>query len=274
LFNSIASGKFPSWTMYVQVMDYAQAKNAPFNPFDLTKVWPHSEYPLQEVGRMYLNRNPSNYFAEIEQLAFSPSHMIPGIEPSPDKMLQARLFSYPDTHRHRLGANYQQIPVNMPLKADNYQRDGPMTVTDNGSNSPNYFPNTFYGPRTETSGRATMHADKLIGDVERVETGDIDNFSQCGHFFRNVLNEAERDRLTSNIAGHMVNASEPIRIRAISNFGSADPDYGRMISEKIDKLLKNGAGKSKVKNVASLNPPRKIPAGDRPVCPYGFSSRL
>lgn len=276
LFNAIADGNYPSWTMYVQVMTYEQAKASPFNPFDLTKVWPHSEYPLQEVGRIVLNRNPENYFAEVEQLAFSPSHMIPGIEPSPDKMLQARLFSYPDTHRHRLGANYQQIPVNMPLKANNYQRDGPMTVTDNGGGGPNYFPNSFYGPKVDTSGASTMHSDSLTGDVERVETGHEDNFTQCGHFYRNVLSAEERDRLTSNIAGHMVNASEGIRIRAISNFAAADADYGRIIAEKIAKLIAEGSGgqNRKLRTVKPLNPPRKIPPADKPVCPFGFSSKL
>ena len=274
LYNSIADGDFPSWTMYVQVMNYAQAKSSPFNPFDLTKVWPHSEYPLQEVGRFVLNRNPQNYFAEVEQLAFSPSHMIPGIEPSPDKMLQARLFSYPDTHRHRLGANYQQIPVNMPLKADNYQRDGPMTVTDNGAGRPNYFPNTFYGPRPDTSGRASAHSDSVTGDVERVETGDEDNFTQCRHFFRNILGEGERDRLTSNIAGHMVGASEAIRIKAISNFAAVDAEYGKMISTKIDNLIRKGHKVKKRRNAAPLNPTRSVPPGDKPTCPFGYSSKL
>ena len=147
LYNAIAEGKPPSWTMFLQVMTYAQAAACPFDPFDLTKVWSHKAHPLIEVGRIVLNRNPENYFAEVEQLAFAPSHMVPGIEPSPDKMLQARLFSYADTHRHRLGANYQEIPVNKPFNADvrNYQRDGPMQVGANGGGAPNYFPNSFNG---------------------------------------------------------------------------------------------------------------------------------
>mmetsp|Transcript_4518 Transcript_4518/g.6883 ORF Transcript_4518/g.6883 Transcript_4518/m.6883 type:complete len:225 (+) Transcript_4518:1-675(+) len=224
---------------------------------------------------MVLHENPTDYFAQVEQLAFSPSHMIPGIEPSPDKMLQARLFSYPDTHRHRLGANYQQIPVNMPLKANNYQRDGPMTVTDNGGGMPNYFPNTFNGP--STSSNAVAHADTVTGDVERVETGgdDNDNFTQCGHFFNNVLSHGERDRLTSNIAGHMVNASETIRMRAISNFAAVDPVYGRKIKEKIDVLIKENGGEMKRRVVAApLNPPRNVPSGDKLVCPYALKSKL
>jgi Catalase len=281
LYNAIARGDYPSWTLYVQVMTYPEAQSVAFNPFDLTKVWPHSQFPLHEVGRMVLNGNPQNYFAQVEQLAFSPSHMIPGIEPSPDKMLQARLFSYPDTHRHRLGANYQQIPVNRPVQsgATNYQRDGPMTVSDNGAGAPNYFPNSFHGPQPLLTKSENNHLDAVIGDVERVETGDEDNFSQCRHFFRNVLSQEERDRLTSNIAGHLMNASPVIRSRAISNFASVDADYGRMIENKVEdgldrKKRDNDHAFTRQKTVAPLNPPRNVPRVQRPVCPFGFSSRL
>lgn len=133
LFNAIANGNYPSWTFYIQVMTFKEAETFPFNPFDLTKVWPHKDYPLIPVGKLVLNKNPVNYFAEVEQMAFDPSNMPPGIEPSPDKMLQGRLFAYPDTHRHRLGPNYLQIPVNCPYRARvaNYQRDGPMCIHDN-----------------------------------------------------------------------------------------------------------------------------------------------
>jgi catalase len=164
-----------------------------FNVFDLTKIWSHREFPLQPVGRLVLDRNATDYFSQIEQLAFSPSHLVPGIEPSPDKMLQARLFSYPDTHRHRLGAIYQSIPVNTPIHAtvDNYQRDGPMQVTPNGAGAPNYFPNSFQGPQSATATRgfngvqhtASRHSDRVTGQVERVDTGDEDNFSQSVFFF-------------------------------------------------------------------------------------------
>lgn len=116
LYNAIANGDFPSWTLFIQVMSLEQAEKCKFIPFDVTKVWPHANFPLIEVGQLVLNRNPSNYFAEVEQIAFSPSHMIPGIEASPDKMLQGRLFSYPDTHRHRLGENYLRLPINCPFK--------------------------------------------------------------------------------------------------------------------------------------------------------------
>lgn len=285
LYNAIAKGNPPSWTMYVQVMSYDQAQKAKFNPFDLTKIWPHGEYPLHEVGRMVLDTNPDNYFAQVEQLAFSPSHMIPGIEPSPDKMLQARLFSYPDTHRHRLGANYQQIPVNAPLNmnvsdeaSNNYQRDGPMTVTNNGSGAPNYFPNMFHGPRPNViNGNHKWHSDVVTGDVERVETGDEDNFSQCRDFFNKILNDEEKDRLTSNIAGHMVNASEAIRTRAIANFACVDPMYGKLISDKIkDLIATNGDSGSRQRierKVAPLNPERNVPSLQTDNgCPFGFKA--
>jgi len=272
LYNAIASKDFPSWTMYIQIMTYDQAKSVTFNPFDLTKVWSHSEFPLHEVGRMVLDTNPDDYFAQIEQIAFSPSHMIPGIEPSPDKMLQARLFSYPDTHKHRLGANYQQIPVNKPLNnVQNYQRDGPMTVNDNGKGGPNYFPNSFNGPKPLSDPK--HHLDTVNGNVERVDTGDEDNFSQCRTFFCNVLKEDERDRLTSNIANHMVNASESIRTKAIANFAAVDPVYGKTIHDKIQVLLKEMKDVSPMKRVdkpIKLSPPRNIPGK----CPYGFSSKL
>jgi len=294
LYDAIANDDPPSWTMYVQVMSQEQANNASFDPFDLTKVWPHKDYPLQEVGRMVLNRNPANYFAEVEQLAFAPSHLVPGIEPSPDKMLQARLFSYPDTHRHRLGVNYQSIPVNKPFNADvsNYQRDGFMTVTANGGGAPNYYPNSFTASSGITSSSATpspaahvsgvWHSDAVSGDVKRYETGDVDNFEQCRMFFRNVLDRPARERLTSNIAGNIVNVkSDVIRLRAIANFVAVDPLYGRMISDKVKKLQEERSkeaaadvvSSSKVKkNVAPLNPPRTVfkPA----VCPLGFKSNL
>lgn len=288
LYNAIARGDYPSWTLYIQVMTFAQAQSVSFHPFDLTKIWPHSEFPLHEVGRLVLHQNPENYFAQVEQLAFSPSHMIPGIEPSPDKMLQARLFSYPDTHRHRLGANYQQIPVNMPIQSNHhYQRDGPMTVTRNGAGGPNYFPNSFHGPSPSSTPKTwkdnRCHVDSVTGDVERVETGHEDNFSQCRQFFREVLNQEERERLTSNIAEHLMNASHVIRSRAIANFAAVDAEYGSMIEHKIEKALKereeerDGGSQrthNRERNVAPLNPPRNVGRGAKLVCPFGFSSRL
>eukprot|EP00112_Aurelia_sp_Birch-Aquarium-sp1_P010866 Seg2300.3 transcript_id=Seg2300.3/GoldUCD/mRNA.D3Y31 product=Catalase protein_id=Seg2300.3/GoldUCD/D3Y31 len=233
LFNSIENGQFPSWSMFIQVMTFEEAEKFRWNPFDVTKIWPHSEYPLIPVGTMTLNRNPKNYFAEVEQIAFSPAHMIPGIEASPDKMLQGRLFSYSDTHRHRLGTNYQQLPVNCPYraKATNYQRDGPQAY-DNQGNAPNYFPNSFSGPTENPDAAATVF--HVSGDVAKYSTADDDNFTQVGTFWEKVLNETEREHLVSNIAGHMKDAQEFIQKRAVANFAAAHPDYGRRIQEKLD----------------------------------------
>jgi len=249
LYNAIAAGDHPTWTMYIQVMTFQQAEQWYFNPFDLTKVWPHDEFPLMPVGKLTLNRNPSNYFAEVEQLAFSPAHLVPGIEPSPDKMLQGRLFSYNDTHRHRLGANWDQIPVNCPYRAKprNYQRDGPMTVTNNQAGAPNYFPNSFSGPRSDR--KYQEHRTTLSADVTRWNSADEDNFTQVGIFYNQVLNDEEKFRLCDNIASHLCNAQEFLQERAIKNFSAADRNYGRKIQELID--TKYGKKKENVTNIPS-----------------------
>uniref|UniRef100_A0A4W6CPM3 Catalase n=1 Tax=Lates calcarifer TaxID=8187 RepID=A0A4W6CPM3_LATCA len=180
------------------------------------KVWSHKEYPLIPVGKMVLNRNPVNYFAEVEQLAFDPSNMPPGIEPSPDKMLQGRLFSYPDTHRHRLGANYLQIPVNCPFRARvaNYQRDGPMCMFDNQGGAPNYYPNSFSAP--ETQPRFVESKFKVSPDVGRYNSADEDNVTQVRAFYTQVLNEEERQRLCQNMAGALKGAQLFIQKRMVS----------------------------------------------------------
>jgi catalase len=262
LYNAIGNKTPPSWTMYFQVMTFAQAEACPFNPFDVTKVWSHTDFPLNEIGRMTLDRNPNNYFAEVEQLAFAPSHMVPGIEPSPDKMLQGRLFSYSDTHRHRLGTNYQSIPVNCPLReVTNYQRDGAMSINGNQGNRPNYFPNSFGGAEPNPAGE--LHVSIASGDVTRFETGGDDNFTQCGDLFRNVLSAQEKENLTDNIAGNLVAAKEFLQARAVANFAACDPDYGRMVEEKLSGLREK-ALKEKVLSAVTvprpLNPPRIIKA--------------
>jgi len=234
LYNSIASGNFPSWTMYIQVMTFDEAEKFRFNPFDLTKVWPHTEYPLIPVGRFTLNRNPKNYHAEMEQSAFAPSNLVPGIEASPDKMLQGRLFSYHDTHIHRLGTNYLQIPVNRPHnKVSNYQRDGFMSVDGNQEGAPNYYPNSFSGPQDNRTYLEHRQTFSTTADVTRFNSADEDNFTQVGIFYNKVLSAEERTRLVNNIAGHLSKAQEFIQKRAVRNFAQADPDYGRRIEEKI-----------------------------------------
>lgn len=236
LYNAIAKGEFPSWSLYIQVMTFEQAEKTSFNPFDLTKVWPQGEYPLIPVGKMVLDRNPSNYFAEVEQIAFAPSHLVPGIEPSPDKMLQGRLFSYADTHRHRLGANYQQLPVNCPYRVSlkNYQRDGPMNSTDNQGGAPNYYPNSFGGPEPSHVARKLQNTQQPVcGDINRYETPDEDNFSQATVFYRRVLDQPARQRLVDNIVGHLKNASPFIQERAVKNFAQVDGDFGRLLNEGL-----------------------------------------
>lgn len=216
-------------------MTFQEAEAFPFNPFDLTKVWPHSEYPLIPVGKLVLNRNPVNYFAEVEQMAFDPSNMPPGIEPSPDKMLQGRLFAYPDTHRHRLGPNYLQIPVNCPFRARvaNYQRDGPMCFQDNQGGAPNYYPNSFSAP--EQTHSALEHCTRYSGDVQRFNSANEDNVTQVRTFYLNVLNEEERKRLCENIAGHLKDAQLFIQKKAVKNFSDVHPDYGARIQALLDK---------------------------------------
>jgi catalase len=234
LHAAIAGGDYPSWRLEVQIMTPEQAKTYRFDPFDITKVWPHADFPPVTIGRMVLNRNPENYFAEVEQAAFSPANFVPGIGPSPDKMLQGRLFSYHDTHRHRLGPNYNLLPVNAPKAAtvQNYQRDGAMRFDDNGAGAPNYWPNSFGGPSPDpdaaappidVSGLAARH-EYVLGDVDFVQAGDL---------YRKVMSDEDREHLISNIVGHLGGAQERIQIRQTALFYRADPDYGERVAEGL-----------------------------------------
>ncbi|XP_025017536.1 catalase isoform X1 [Tetranychus urticae] len=245
LYNAISSGDFPSWIFYVQIMTFEQAKNFKFNPFDLTKVWSHKEFPLIEVGKVVLNKNPNNYFAEVEQSAFSPANLVPGIEPSPDKMLQARLFSYPDTHRHRLGANYHMIPVNKarcPVYALSH-RDGPMCVDGNLGGMPNYLPNSFVNIKANPVYKECPYsAEHFIGDMDRYESGNDDNVTQVREFWRNVLNEDEKNRLASNMGGHLKDAQQFIQLRVIDLLKSIDEDYASRVQKVIASYNKVTSG--------------------------------
>ncbi|XP_012937275.1 catalase [Aplysia californica] len=238
LYNAIANGSPPSWSVYVQVLPVAQAEKASWNPFDLTKVWSHADFPLIPVGKMVLDKNPDNYFAQVEQIAFSPAHMVPGIEASPDKMLQGRIYSYPDTHRHRLGSNYLQLPVNCPYnsKLQNYQRDGPQCFNDNQGGAPNYWPNSFNGP-IELS-KFLESAINLSGTADRYATADEDNFTQTGIFYNKTLKPEERERLVENIANNLKDAQEPIQKRAVSNFEKADQDFGNKLRFALAAIKK------------------------------------
>ncbi|CAG5100510.1 Similar to Cat: Catalase (Drosophila melanogaster) [Cotesia congregata] len=235
LYNTIAKKEFPSWTFYIQVMTEQQADKFQWNPFDLTKVWPHKEYPLIPVGKLVLDKNPSNYFADVEQLAFDPAHMVPGIEPSPDKMLQGRLFAYSDTHRHRLGPNHLQLPVNCPYKSIsimNYQRDGSMTIHDQDG-APNYYPNSFKGP--EVCPAVKSPAFSAFGDIDRYEPVNEDNFGQVTTFWQKVLDADAKTRLVTNMANSLAKASNFIAERAIRNFSQVDVDFGQRLTDELRK---------------------------------------
>ncbi|XP_022118596.1 catalase [Pieris rapae] len=237
LYNAIGRGDFPSWTLYIQVMTLEQAESYEYNPFDVTKVWPHGEFPLIEVGKMVLDRNPKNYFAEVEQAAYSPSNMVPGIEPSPDKMLQGRLFAYSDTHRHRLGANYLQLPVNCPYRTTvlNYQRDGPQNMA-NQDGSPNYFPNSFSGPVECKRAERLQHVQSLSGDVQRADSGleeSKENFTQATALYSRVFSPAERLRCAQNIAGNLKDAAGFLQERAIKLFALIHPQLAADVTAAL-----------------------------------------
>ncbi|XP_029438307.1 catalase-like [Rhinatrema bivittatum] len=236
LFDAIAKGDFPSWSLSIQVMTFKEAEDYKFNPFDSTKIWSEKDYPLIPVGKLVLNRNPINYFAEVEQLAFEPKNMPPGIEASPDKMLQGRLFAYSDALRYRLGTNYQQLPINWPQKTHvaNYQRDGAMCLFDNQGNAPNYYPNSFCGP--ESQRQALEHRYKVSGDVARYNTADEDNVTQVREYYLKEMNEEERQRLCQNIANSLQHAQLFIQKRAVKNFTDVHPDYGARVQALLTQL--------------------------------------
>lgn len=233
LYNAIARGDYPTWSFYVQVMTQEQAAKYPFNPFDVSKVWYHADHPLIPVGKLVLNRNPSNYFAEVEQIGFDPAHLIPGIQPSPDRMLQGRLYSYGDTQRYRLGANALQLPVNSPFRMRSYMRDG-KSAFDSQGGLPNYHPNSFSGPVSDRRARALAPILPVIGNASKYDNGDDDNFTQPRALYQRVLDAGARGRLILNIAMNLKYASEFIQERAIRNFAQVDADFGKRIKEEIE----------------------------------------
>jgi catalase len=228
LFEAIERGEHPSWTLRMQIMPFDDAAGYRLNPFDLTKVWPHSDYPLVEVGRMTLDRNPADNHTEIEQAAFQPNNLVPGIGPSPDRMLLARLFSYADAHRARLGANYQQIPVNTPVApVHSYSKDGVMRV--HNVSDPVYAPNSKGGPRADTERYAppSWYADGEIMRSAYVSHAEDDDWSQPGVMIREVLDDAARERLVGNIVGHLRDGvTEPVLQRAFQYWRNVDKDLG------------------------------------------------
>ena len=232
LFNAIEAGDFPSWKLYVQIMPFEEADTYRFDPFDVTKVWSQKDYPLIEVGRMVLNRNPENYFAEVEQATFSPGNLVPGIDVSPDKMLQGRLFAYADAHRYRVGANHNTLPINKPLSpVATYQRDGFMRADDNGGRKVYYEPNSFDGPKEAVEHKRP--AINVSGTTDSVRHDRDDFYTQPGDLYR-LLSEDERARLVRNIVNAMKDVElEEIKLRQIGHFYKADPEYGTRVAEGL-----------------------------------------
>jgi catalase len=238
LFNAIKNGDYPSWTLQMQIMPAKDAESYRFDVFDVTKVWPHGDYPPINIGKMVLNRNPSNYFAEVEQAAFSPANFVPGIGASPDKMLQGRLFAYHDAHRYRLGPNYLLLPVNQPkgVKVKNYQRDGPMRCDGNEGDAPNYYPNSFGGP--EPDAKVAEPAFDVSGKAQRQPyTHPNSDFVQPGNLYRNVMTDMDREHLIGNIVSHLCNANKEIQLRQARIFYKADPEYGQRVAEGLGLTL-------------------------------------
>ncbi len=235
LLDSIDAGDFPRWTMFVQIMTEDEADACAFNPFDLTKVWPKGDFPLIEVGEFELNRNPDNFFQDVEQAAFSPANIVPGIGFSPDRMLQGRLFSYGDTQRHRLGVNHAQIPVNAPrCPVHSFHRDGAMRVDGNGGRSTHYTPNSrgalrpqpdFSEPPLRNQGAAARWNHRE----------DEDYFSQAGNLFR-LMTPQQRQALFDNTARAINGASQAIVDRHVANCANADPAYARGVEEAVARL--------------------------------------
>jgi catalase len=239
LHEAIKRGDYPSWTLKMQIMPFEDAKSYRFNPFDLTKVWPHDDYPLIEVGKLTLKRNFTDHHAEIEQAAFEPNNQVPGTGLSPDKMLLARGFSYADAHRARLGVNYKQIPVNSPKsEVHSYSKDGVMRIRN--ASDPVYAPNSYGGPIADPDRAAEVHW-YTDGDMVRSAytlRPDDDDWGQANTLVRQVMDAAARERLVSNAAGHLRNGvSKEVLDRAFEYWKNIDKEVG----DKIEAAVRNGS---------------------------------
>lgn len=245
LVDAIKRGNYPSWTAKVQIMTEEQAQQYAINPFDLTKVWPHKDFPLIEVGQLELNRNVENYFAETEQAAFAPSNLVPGIGTSPDKMLQGRLLAYQDAHRYRVGVNVNQLPVNAPrCPVNHYQRDGAMAGScpmhnNNGNQdaSRNFYPNDAINagapvPEPSVSEPPIPILEKAW--ITRYETNEDDHYSQAGNLFR-LMSESQKEQLASNIAEGLVQAKSSVQERMLAQFAMLDDDYAERVKAAMSK---------------------------------------
>jgi catalase len=234
LFEMIERGDYPRWAFKVQIMPEKDAEHYRWNPFDLTKVWPHADYPLIEVGVLELNKNPENYFAEVEQAAFSPANVVPGISFSPCKMLQARIFAYADAHRYRLGVNFESLPINRPHAAQvsNYQRDGQMRFDNNGGPSVNYEPNSFGGPKADPAFKEPPL--KISGDADWYDQkrGVDEDYIQPGDLYR-LMPSDEKKRLVDNIVGSLKRVPKEIQEKMVAHFRKADKSYGDGVAKGL-----------------------------------------
>ena len=248
LWDAIAGGDAPEWKLMMQVMPFAEAADYRFNPFDLTKVWPHGDYPEIEAGRMVLDRNPENFFAEVEQATFNPSNLAPGTGLSPDKMLMARIF-YHDTHLHRVGTNYEQLPINSPRSAvHSYNKEGAMTYRHAGS-QPVYAPNSFGGPQADAATGSDLFWQVGAGELGRYayeKHAEDDDFGQPGALYREVMNDTDREHLATNIVGHASDKVTPeMQARVIAYWSNVDADLGARVAAGLghgDGASTNGAG--------------------------------
>jgi catalase len=236
LYESVTRGDHPSWTVQVQLMPFEEAADYRFNPFDLTKVWPHADYPPIDIGKIRLNRNPENYFAEIEQAAFEPANMVPGIAPSPDKMLQGRLFSYPDTHRYRIGTNYLQLPVNRPKAAvHSYNKDGSMRYESSGD--PVYAPSSYGGP---AAGPDLWRGEEyhVSGEIVRsayTRHREDDDFVQPRALYERVMTDTDRQHLVTNITNHVkAGVTAEVLPRVIEYWRSVHHDLGARVAKEVN----------------------------------------
>jgi catalase len=255
LFEAIERKEYPSWRLEMQFMTPQEANEYRFDPFDITKVWFHADYPPMTIGRLVLDRNPENYFVEVEQAAFSPANFVPGIAASPDKLLQGRLFSYHDTHIHRLGVNYPMLPINRPknTSVNYYQRDGYTNFSENGGDGPNYYPNSFGGPEPDIT--AAEPAFEVKGMAARQPySHPNDDFFQAGELYRRVMTDTDRDHQIGNITTHLCNAEKRIQRRQSAIFYKADQEYGERVAKGLDLDVKD------IKNLAEMTQEERVKA--------------
>ena len=232
LFENIEKGNFPKWSFEIQIMSEEEAKKCSFNPFDLTKVWPHGDYPIIKVGTMTLNENPKNYFQQVEQASFSPSNIVPGISYSPDKMLQARIFSYPDAQRYRVGTHYEMLPVNRPIvEVNTYNLDGSMNFDIKEPTKAFYEPNSFDGPVEDKS---YLEPDLAVGDIAKRYDHRVgnDDFSQPRALFL-LMSNSQKEQLFSNIKDAMAGVPRGIVDRQIALFEKVHPDYAAGVKKAL-----------------------------------------